>query len=62
MIDGNGKEVKEGERVATFDIDGSMVYGTLHRNVEFPHVSDYYVKFDDGEECAVLDMDLIFKV
>lgn len=49
---------KEGDRVYTYDfIDGSIknYYGTIHKN-EHAHVSDWYIRYDDGQELAVLDI------
>ena len=52
-----GKEVfNEGDKVWAPGIDGDKKYGTLHKNTEHPHVSEWYIKYDDGEECAALDM------
>lgn len=59
-IDGDGFTLHEGDRVYTYDLTG-RVYGTLHKNEDFPEVSEYYIAFDDGEECAVLEISLVFK-
>lgn len=59
--DANGQALAEGDRVKTMDFDG-WVYGTLHRNTEHPHVSEWYVAYDDGEESAVLSLNHIWKV
>ena len=53
-------ELKQGDRVYSFDIDGSVVYGVLYKND--PGFSEWQIKYDDGEECAVLDLSLVFKV
>ena len=53
-------ELKQGDRVYSFDIDGSVVYGVLYKNDT--GFSEWYIKYDDGEECAVLDLSLVFKV
>lgn len=60
------KTLKEGDRVYSFDYDKdlkpSRYYGTLHKNTDYPHVSEWYIAYDDGHDCAVLDMSLVFKV
>jgi hypothetical protein len=64
LIDGDGQKLHEGDRVFTYDAFASnheRIYGTLYKNSEFPNVSDYYVSYDDGEDCAVLDFTTIFK-
>jgi hypothetical protein len=64
-IDGNSEELNEGDRVFTYEYTftpaNSRTFGTLHKNIEYPEVSEWYVKYDDGEECAVLDFRFIFK-
>ena len=57
--------LKEGDRVY---VDGfsddwkpQRFYGTLHKNIEYPHVSEWYIRYDDGQEFAVLDNSLVFK-
>lgn len=47
------EEAKEGLKV--FDTLGC---GTLHKNTGNENVSEWYVKWEDGEECAVLDTNL----
>jgi hypothetical protein len=59
--DVNGQALAEGDRVKTLDFSG-WVYGTLHKNTKYPHVSEWYVAFDDGEEYAVLSYNNIWKV
>jgi hypothetical protein len=49
------QEAKEGLRV--FDAQGT---GTLHRNVGHENVSEWYVKWNNGDECAVLDLDYLY--
>jgi hypothetical protein len=60
----SARVAKEGDRVYTpdFDKNGKLVkiYGTLKRNVEYPNVSEWYVAYDDGLDCAVLSFDYIF--
>ncbi len=54
----------EGDRVYCHDYyDGKVIrcYGTLHKNLDYPHVSDWYICYDDGMQCAVLDLSLVFK-
>jgi len=62
--DGDGQELNEGDRVCTYDVftpDDAMICGTLRRNTENPEVAEWYVEYDDGEDCAVLDFSLLFK-
>ncbi len=65
-LDGNGQVLQEGDRVYSYDYDVALVepqrcYGTLHKNEDYPQVSDWYIAYDDGQECAVLNMSLVFK-
>lgn len=60
-IDGDGNRLHEGDRVYSYDFDSSRVYGTLHKNEDHPEVSDYYIEYDDGQECAVLDISSVYK-
>ena len=55
------EKFNEGDKVYAYDVDG-IHYGVLHRNLEFPDVSEWYVAYEDGEECAVLDIELVHKV
>lgn len=61
VTDGNGIELNKGDRVATQDWDGKIVYGTLLPNDGFEEVAEWYVAYDDGQECAVLDFKQLFK-
>lgn len=47
-------EAKEGLRV--FDHED---IGTLHKNVGNEHVSEWYVKWNNGDECAVLSLNYL---
>ena len=65
-IDGDGQVLHEGDRVYSYDYDVETVapqrcYGTLHKNEDYPEVSEWCIDYDDGQECAVLDMSLVFK-
>ena len=64
-IDGDGHVLHEGDRVYSYGYDDNWkpkrLYGTLHKNEDFPEVSEWYIDYDDGQECAVLDMSLVFK-
>lgn len=51
----------ENEQVYVHDEHGSKIYGILHKNTEHPEVSEWYIHFQDGEKCAVLVDDLVFK-
>jgi len=64
ILDGQGIVLKEGDTVWEYTFEGGKVvpiYGTLHRNTEFPHVSDWFVKVEGGEDFAVLDFTNMFK-
>jgi hypothetical protein len=64
-IDGDGQVLHEGDRVYSYGYDDKWkpqrLYGTLHKNEDYPEVSDWYIAYDDGQECAVLEMSLVFK-
>lgn len=64
-VDGDGQVLHEGDRVYSYDYDKNLkpsrCYGTLHKNEDFPEVSEWYITYDDGQECAVLEMSLVFK-
>jgi hypothetical protein len=63
MKDGNGKELKVGDRVWAFDFDGTKCYGVLCEN-DYPMTSadyPYYIKYDDGAENLVVDFSLVWK-
>jgi len=61
----NGIELNEGDKVYTYDYDTDGLlkkyHGILHKNIDHPEVSEWYVKYDDGNDCAVLDFGQIFK-
>jgi hypothetical protein len=62
LIDGDGQRLHLEDRFYTYkEFTNERIYGTLYKNSEFPNVSDYYVSYDDGEDCAVLDFTTIFK-
>lgn len=64
-LDGDGQVLHEGDRVYSYDYDKNLkpsrYYGTLHKNEDYPNVSEWYIAYDDGQECAVLEMSLVFK-
>lgn len=61
ILDGNDEIVKVGDRVYSFDFDGTACYGVLCKNKDNPEVSQFYIQYDDGEDCAVLDISIVFK-
>jgi hypothetical protein len=64
LIDGDGQVLHEGYRVFTHEFTNNgwcKYYGTLHKNEDYPEVSEWYIDYDDGQECAVLEMSLVFK-
>lgn len=63
MKDAKGKDIKAGDRVQSYDpLKMELVSGTLMKNDEHLEVSEFYVKYDDGEECAVLDPEMLLKI
>lgn len=61
--DGNNIRLHEGDRVYTHDTVNGVVkrfYGTIYLN-DHKEVSEWAVKYDDGNDCAVLDFGQIFK-
>lgn len=63
-IDGEGQRLHEGDRVYTYDAfaaNQTRIYGTLYKNSEYPEVSEWYVDYDDANQCAVLDFGLLWK-
>ena len=60
-MDGDGHTLHEGDRVFTHGFGCERHYGTLHRNTEFPEVSDWWIEYDDKEQFAVLDFADVFK-
>ena len=61
IFDPYGMRLHDGDRVYVYDEHDARLYGTLYKNKDFPHVSDYYIEYDDGQECAVLDMSSVYK-
>lgn len=63
--DGDGQRLHDGDRVYSYgynkDMKPERLYGTLHKNEDYPEVSEWYIAYDDGEECAVLELSLVFK-
>lgn len=58
--EGTGKEIFDGMRVFTNDLDGSRQYGTLRQGETFRGPEDWYVEYDDGQSCIVLDFSTIY--
>ena len=56
-----GEVFTEGNRVFAYDFDNSKVYGIIYENRGHKDISEWYVKYDDGAECAVLDIDFLWK-
>lgn len=65
LIDGNGKALKEGDKVYIFDHDDGenikKYFGTLYKNKKHPEVSDWYIRFNDNKKYAVLVPALVYK-
>ena len=63
----DGQKMNEGDRVYSYDFEPTndthkgRVYGTLLLNTEHPNVSKWYVAYDDGLDCAVLDTKDFYK-
>lgn len=56
----NGTPVNVGDRIMTYDIDGSQVFGTVAYDEEAMY--QWYAVYDDGEEYAILDFNYIYKL
>ena len=54
--------MKEGDRVFTYGYRYEVHEGTIHKNTEYPEVSEWYIKYDDGSEFAVLNINGVYKV
>lgn len=61
LTGGDGEVLHPQDRVYSYDIDSKRYYGILQLNDDHPEVSEWYVEYDDGNECAVLQPNLIFK-
>lgn len=63
--DAEGNTLHEGDRVYTHDFNEKgkivRVYGTLKPNEDHKEVSEWYVEYDDGMDCAVLNYNDIYK-
>ena len=61
IFDADNNLLKEGDRVYCYDLDGqTKVYGTIHYNDIISNT--WYIKYDDGDECLVLDFAVVWKV
>lgn len=60
-IGSNNNVLHNGDRVYSYDLDSKRYYGTLYKNEDYPEVSEWYIEYDDGNECAVIDINLVFK-
>jgi hypothetical protein len=49
------KTFNEGDRVFSYGFGYEVHEGTIYKN-ENTDVSEWYIKYDDCEECAVLDI------
>ena len=56
----DGTTVNVGDRIMTYDIDGSQVLGTVAYDETAMY--QWYAVYDDGEEYAILDFNYIFKL
>jgi hypothetical protein len=56
------EKYKEGDRVFSYGFGYKQHNGTIHKNTEYPEVSEWYIKYDDGEDCAVLDINCVYKL
>lgn len=64
IADADNNPLHEWDRVYTHDyLDGNITrfYGNLRVNENNPEVSAWYIEYDDGESCAVLDFGLVYK-
>jgi hypothetical protein len=64
-LDSDGQTLHEGDRVYSYGYDDNLkpqrLYGTLNKNEDYPEVSEWYIAYNDGQKCAVLEMSLVFK-
>lgn len=51
----------EGDAVFTYGFGYEVHTGTIHKNEGYLEVSEWYIKYDDGFECAVLDIDGVYR-
>lgn len=54
-------KLNPGDRVFCYDWTGQKCFGILHRNEDYPEVSEFFIRYEDGEELAVLDINSVFK-
>ena len=54
-------EFNQCDKVYCYDLDGIRKYGIILKNTDYPNVSEWYIKYEDGEECAVLEISLVYK-
>lgn len=57
----SNRNFKEGDKIFTYGFCYEIHNGTIYKNNEYPEVSEWYIKYDDGEECAVLDINAVYK-
>lgn len=62
LKDGNGVEMEEGSRLIGYELDGTLVCGTLKRGETYRGPNDWFVSWDDGEETVVIEPGLLFKL
>ena len=62
MTENKEQKFKEGDRVFSYGFGYEKHGGTIYKNTEYPEVSEWYIKYDDGEECAVIDINYVYKL
>lgn len=50
----------EGDRVFSYGFGYEKHNGTIYKNSENPNVSEWYIQYDDGLDCAVLDINAVY--
>ena len=61
-IDGNGILLNKGDKVFAFDIDGSKQKGILIKGKTCRGEDDWYVHYEDGEDCLVIEFSTLWKI
>lgn len=56
------QKFKEGDRVFSYGFGYEQHDGTIYKNTEHPEVSEWYIKYDDGEESAVVDINGVYRL
>ena len=61
-IDFNGIELKAGDKVGTYDMNGKFYKGILKQDESCTVCDGWYVDYEDGKSCAVLEFSFLYKI